>query len=101
MLLYKCKTKDYLRHPQGRMSAVVLHVSHLFNIIIACLGYLPTLLQLDSIVHTIVVAASNKSTISGHLITKSKHFSPRRVQPVISQSPSSHVTLHISVAAVG
>jgi hypothetical protein len=31
--------------------------------------------------------------LSGHLITKSKHFGPRRVQPVTSQSPSSHVTL--------
>jgi len=61
--LYKCKAKDYLRHPQGRLSAVVLHVWHLFNIIIACLGYLPTVLQLDSTVRIIVVAASNKSTL--------------------------------------
>ena len=34
---------------------------------------------------------------SGHLITKSNHFGPRRVQPVTSQFPSSHVTLHISL----
>ena len=62
MLLYKCKAKGYLRHPQGRVSAVVLHVWRLFNIIIACLGYIQTVLQLDSTVRIIVEAASNKST---------------------------------------
>jgi len=61
MLLYKCKAEDCVRHPQGRVSTVVLYVWHLFNII-TCLGYLPTVLQLDSTVHIIVVASSNKST---------------------------------------
>ena len=64
MLLYKCKTKDYLRHPQGRVSAVVRHVWHHVNIIIACLGYLPTVLQLHSTVHIIVVAATNNESAS-------------------------------------
>jgi len=64
MQLYKRKINIYLRHPQGRVSAVVLRVWHHFNIIIACLGYLPTVLQLDSTVHIIVVAASNTKSAS-------------------------------------
>jgi len=43
---------------------VVLHVWHYFNIIIACLGYLPTVLQLDSTVHINVVVASNSKSAS-------------------------------------
>jgi len=62
--LYKCKIKDYVRHPHGRVSAVVLHVWHHFNIIIVCLSYLPTVLQLHSTVHIVVVAASNNKSAS-------------------------------------
>ena len=64
MQLYKRKINIYLRHPQGRVSAVVLRVWHHFNIIIACLGYLPTVLQLHSTVHIIVVAATNNESAS-------------------------------------
>jgi len=66
---------------------VVLHVWHHFNIIIACLGYLPTVLQLDSSAYIIVVAASNKITFNGRLIRKYKHFGQRHVQPVTNQAP--------------
>jgi hypothetical protein len=37
------------------------HQRHHFNIIVARLGYLPTVLQLDSTVTIIVAASSNKS----------------------------------------
>jgi len=46
------------------VSAVVLHVWHHFNIIIACLGYLSTVHKLDSTVHIIVVAPSNNKSAS-------------------------------------
>jgi len=46
------------------VSAVVLNVSYLFNTIISCLGYLPTVLQLHSTVHIIVVAAPNNKSAS-------------------------------------
>ena len=61
---------------------------------------IPTVLQLDYYVTTIVTAASNKSASLVICKTKSEYFDPRRGQLVSNQSSPSRVIPHILVAAL-